>query len=251
MFVCPIGGTLLPPCCLLSVSPSFLKRGVFGQKVSGRFFNTYVYIYIYILLSPVCIFITKFYIAVDPLVSAQRCLAHPELLFLSNQYCGIAWQTASLSFKASPPLSWNSFIKRAASPGEKSHKSRWNSAFFLSYHCVTKCSRYSFFCVKVVFFLSSLFFCSLLIFHDSAAKPSAFLFALSWLRSSLSNALIFSLGFWGIFCLHNHQWFASIFIACASPPAVTALTAYRKGKGKKTEKVWHFPLRETVCVLGI
>lgn len=93
----------------------------------GSFFK---YIYIYTLLSPVCIFITKFYVAVDPLVSAQRCLAHPELLFLSNQYCSIAWQTASLSFKASPPLSWNSFIKRAASPGEKSHKSRWNLAFF-------------------------------------------------------------------------------------------------------------------------
>lgn len=201
-----------------------------------------VFLNIYTLLSPVCIFITKFYIAVDPLVSAQRCLDHPELLFLSNQYCSIAWQTASLSFKASPPLSWNSFIKRAASPGEKSHKSRWNLAFFfLSYHCVTKCSRYSCFCVKVVvFFLSSLFFCSLLIFHDCVAKPSAFLFALSWLRSSLSNALIFFLGFWGIFCLHNHQWFASIFIACASPPAVTAPTAYGKGKGKKQKKFGTF-----------
>lgn len=166
-------------------------RRVWPESFRSFFFN------IYTLLSPVCIFITKFYIAVDPLVSAQRCLDHPELLFLSNQYCSIAWQTASLSFKASPPLSWNSFIKRAASPGEKSHKSRWNLAFFfLSYHCVTKCSRYSCFCVKVViFFLSSLFFCSLLIFHDCVAKPSAFLFALSWLRSSLSNALIFFLVF--------------------------------------------------------
>lgn len=140
-----------------------------------------------------CIFITKFYIAVDPLVSAQRCLAHPELLFLSNQYCSIAWQTASLSFKASPPLSWNSFIKRAASPGEKSHKSRWNSAFFLSCHCVTKCSRYSCFCVKVVFFFFFLAFsfAHFSFFMTLFAKPSAFLFALSWLRSSLSNALIF------------------------------------------------------------
>lgn len=181
MFVCPIGGTLLPPCCLLSASPSFLKWGVFGQKVSGRFFN------IYTLLSPVCIFITKFYIAVDPLVSAQRCLDHPELLFLSNQYCSIAWQTASLSFKASPPLSWNSFIKRAASPGEKSHKSRWNLAFF--FFIVSLCHQvqqiFLFLCKSCYFFLSSLFFCSLLIFHDCVAKPSAFLFALSWLRSSL------------------------------------------------------------------
>lgn len=127
----------------------------------GSFFK-YIYIYIHFFLP--CVFLlpsftTKFYVAVDPLVSAQRCLAHPELLFLSNQYCSIAWQTASLSFKASPPLSWNSFIKRAASPGEKSHKSRWNLAFFfLSYHCVTKCSRYSCFCVKVVFFFFFLAF---------------------------------------------------------------------------------------------
>lgn len=190
-----------------------------------------------------CIFITKFYVAVDPLVSAQRCLAHPELLFLSNQYCSIAWQTASLSFKASPPLSWNSFIKRAASPGEKSHKSRWNLAFF--FFIVSLCHQvqqiFLFLCKGCFFFfLSSLFFCSLLIFHDCVAKPSAFLFALSWRRSSLSNALIFFLVFWGIFCLHNHQWFASIFIACASPPAVTAPTAYGKGKGKKQKKFGTF-----------
>lgn len=139
-----------------------------------------VFLNIYTLLSPVCIFITKFYIAVDPLVSAQRCLDHPELLFLSNQYCSIAWQTASLSFKASPPLSWNSFIKRAASPGEKSHKSRWNLAFFfLSYHCVTKCSRYSCFCVKVVIF----FFLAFSFAHFS--------FFMTVLQSPLLSSLLY------------------------------------------------------------
>lgn len=150
-----------------------------------------VFLNIYTLLSPVCIFITKFYIAVDPLVSAQRCLDHPELLFLSNQYCSIAWQTASLSFKASPPLSWNSFIKRAASPGEKSHKSRWNLAFFfLSYHCVTKCSRYSCFCVKVIFFFLAFSFAHFSFFMTVLQSPllSSLLY-LGW--EALSLTLLF------------------------------------------------------------
>lgn len=75
-----------PPSLLSPVSqPLFLEmRRVWPESFRSFFFN------IYTLLSPVCIFITKFYIAVDPLVSAQRCLDHPELLFLSNQYCSIA-----------------------------------------------------------------------------------------------------------------------------------------------------------------
>lgn len=180
------------PAVSCQPAPLSWNEACLARKFQVVFFN------IYTLLSPVCIFITKFYIAVDPLVSAQRCLDHPELLFLSNQYCSIAWQTASLSFKASPPLSWNSFIKRAASPGEKSHKSRWNLAFFFL-SIVSLCHQvqqiFLFLCKSCYFFLSSLFFCSLLIFHDCVAKPSAFLFALSWLRSSLSNALIFFLVF--------------------------------------------------------
>lgn len=163
------------PAVSCQPAPLSWNEACLARKFQVVFFN------IYTLLSPVCIFITKFYIAVDPLVSAQRCLDHPELLFLSNQYCSIAWQTASLSFKASPPLSWNSFIKRAASPGEKSHKSRWNLAFFL--FIVSLCHQ-----VQQIF----LFLCkSCFFFFFLAFSFAHFSFFMTVLQSPLLSSLLY------------------------------------------------------------
>lgn len=97
---------------------------------------------------------------------------------------------------------------------------------FITLSCHRHTGSYSFFSrVKAFPFVHFLFF------YDAAAKPSAFLFAPTLLAEDLSLTLFL------VFCLHNHQWFASIFIACASPPAVTAPTVYVKKRGKKKKSL--------------
>lgn len=263
VFVCPIGGTLPPPCCplssLFSHVPITLSMYSGNKTCLASILKVLSISFLVSRSTHFCVFVSLFYIFASPLsVSLSVCKnsrgKRPACCSALHVSQNIITRSSTITVKLVllhwlTDSSWrfqNNLIKSAASPREKSHKSKWHPSLFFSFHCISTYREGFLFSALTFNFLWALFLpFSLFRFHFSWFWCKALCFPLlsaptvSWFR--ISQQLF---QFRGCFLWHNHQWFAGIFIPCASPPAVTALTERRD----KKKEGWHFQQRDMVCV---
>ena len=178
VFVCPIGGTLPPPCCplssLLSHVPGKLKTK-HVRAVSWKFC-------VFLLLLPIFFFL-------DPLlknISGAHILASPRSVSICHTFTisvkivPVHWLTDGSCFSTASvfPPHCDSFVKQAAStPGRNSHKSKQypglSSSLIFS---ITTCDKRFIFLCKLL--TVCCFLCKALMLGSESVSP------LSWLRVS-------------------------------------------------------------------
>ena len=136
---------------------------------------------------------------------------------------------------------WRWLNKQTLLTREKSNKSKWHLGLFFSFHCNITSSSLLF----SVFFSPTLFLCSHLIFHDTAASLSA----------PTRSRLKFFFRFWGCCLWRNHQWFAVFFFVFFS--YTLCLTAccdssdWKRGEKKKKFDAFNRGKTSLCWILGI